>query len=319
MRIVSLFPAATEIVCALELEDQLVGVTHECDHPPTVRHLPKVTGSLIPATASSADIDRFVRERPETQQSLYTLDLATLQELQPDVIITQALCDVCAVAEAEVHAAACALPNAARVVNLAPSTVWEVFDCVRHVAHVAGVPERGDRVVHSLTRRVDIVMSRSLDVRRRPRVAFLEWLDPPFSCGHWTPELVDLAGGEEVLASERAPSRALSWGEFVASQPEVIVIACCGFDVERTVTDLHLLDVVAGWHDMPAVRDARVYVIDGAQYFSRPGPRLVDSLEILANALHPDLHPLPNALPRALEISELLTVRSGREIPLHAS
>jgi iron complex transport system substrate-binding protein len=319
MRIVSLLPAATEIVCALGLEEQLVGVTHECDHPPGVRQLPKVTRSFIPGAASSGDIDRFVRERRANQQSLYMLDLATLQELRPDVIVTQALCDVCAVAEAEVQEAACALPVPARVVNLSPATIWEVLDSVRHVAQVAGVPQRGDRVVQSLARRVDIVMSRSLDVRRRPRVAFLEWLDPPFSCGHWTPELVNLAGGIEVLAAEGAPSRALSWGDVVASQPEIVVIACCGFDVERTVSELHLLEAVEGWHDVPAVRNARVYVMDGAQYFSRPGPRLVDSLEILANALHPALHPLPNVLPRAPEISELLAARTAREIPLHAS
>ena len=302
MRIVSLLPAATEIVCALGLEDQLVGVTHECDFPHGVRDLPKVTRSLIPTAVSSGEIDRLVRERRETQQALYTLDLPLLQQLEPELIVTQALCDVCAVAEDEVNAAACALPGMPRVLNLEPRTLWEVFDSIGRVARAAGVPERSARVVQSLTRRVDIVIGRSVRVAHTPRVAFLEWLDPPFSCGHWTPELVLLAGGFEGLAKEGDRSRTLAWTEVIAYQPEVVVIACCGFDVERTLGDLPLLDAVDGWHDTPAVRAGRVYVIDGSQYFSRPGPRLVDGLEILAHCLHPELHTLPNGVSPALHV-----------------
>jgi iron complex transport system substrate-binding protein len=297
MKIVSLLPAATEIVCALGLEDQLVGVTHECDYPDAVRHLPKVTRSLIPGTHSSGEIDALVREHSAAQRPLYTLNTDLLRELQPDLIVTQSLCGVCAVADAEVQAAVCALPNAARIVSLSPETIWEVLDSVRHLSRVAGVAERGERTAQSLARRIDIVMSRSMDVRVQPRVAFLEWLDPPFSCGHWTPELVSLAGGSEVLAEEGARSRTLTWNEVLANEPEVVVIACCGFDVERTLNELHLLDAVDGWHELPAVRNGHVFVIDGSQYFSRPGPRLVDSLEILAHALHPDRNPLPNGLP----------------------
>jgi iron complex transport system substrate-binding protein len=307
MRIVSLLPAATEIVCALGLEEQLVGVTHECDFPPGVRNLPKVTRSLIPSGAPSGAIDRLVREHYGTQQALYTLDFPLLQELAPDLIVTQALCDVCAVAEAEVQAAACALPNAAHVVNLTPETIWEVFDSVRHVARAAHVPDRAEPVVHALEHRVDVVLSRSLDLQHKPRVAFLEWLDPPFSSGHWTPELIFLAGGIETLAKEGERSRTLTWPEVVASQPDVVIIACCGFDVERTLGDLPLLDHVDGWHDVPAVRTGRVYVIDGSQYFSRPGPRLVDSLEILAHTLHPDVHILPNGMPRAIAYAHALS------------
>ncbi|MGQ0641024.1 MAG: cobalamin-binding protein [Gemmatimonadaceae bacterium] len=306
MRIVSLLPAATEILCALGLEDQLVGVTHECDFPFAVRRLPKVTRSSIPATATSGEIDRLVRERLEAQQALYTLDLPLLHELQPDLIVTQALCDVCAVAEDAVRAAACALPGAPRVLNLAPETLWEVFDSVRHAARAAGVQQKGEGVVQALIRRVDAVISRTVHVAHRPRVAFLEWLDPPFSCGHWTPELVALAGGVESLAKEGERSRTLSWSEVVASQPEIVVIACCGFDVERTLGDLPLLHAVDGWHDLPAVRAERVYVIDGSQFFSRPGPRLVAGLEILAHALHPERHPLPNGLPAPLRVRQAL-------------
>lgn len=297
MKIVSLLPAATEIVCALGLDDQLVGVTHECDYPPLVRDLPKVTRTLIPRAATSGEIDRLVRERLSTRSALYSLDVELLQELEPDLIVTQALCDVCAVAEDEVNAAACSLGSAPRVLNLEPQTIREVFDSIRQVADVAGVAARGDQVIRELRERVDAVSQRSALLEVRPCVAFLEWLDPPFSCGHWTPELVRLAGGHEVLAREGERSRTLSWEEVVGSQPDVIVIACCGFDVERTLGDLLLLNAVPGWEDLPAVRAARVYVLDGSQYFSRPGPRLVDSLEILAHALHPDIHSLPDGRP----------------------
>jgi iron complex transport system substrate-binding protein len=300
-RIVSLLPSATEIVAALGLEHQLVGVTHECDHPAAVRHLPKVTRTLIPTDASSGEIDRLVVERLETDRALYTLDLPMLEQLQPDLIVTQALCDVCAVAEAEVRAASCHLLSAPHVVNLEPQSLDEVLAAVSVVAGAAGVPEAGDRVVASLRARIDRVRERS-SALEPVRVALLEWLDPPFSCGHWSPELVRLAGGIEGLGVERQPSRRIEWRDVIAWQPDVIAIACCGFDVERTMRDVPLLGSVSGWSDLPAVRSRRVFVIDGAQYFSRPGPRLVDSLEILAHALHPDVHPLPPGLPKALVV-----------------
>lgn len=291
------------MVCVLGLQDQLVGVTHECDYPAFVRDLPKVTRTLFPAEASSGEVDRLVRERLQTQQALYTLDLAILQELQPDLIVTQALCDVCAVAEDEVRAAACTLPGAPRVINLAPQSLADVFAAVRQLARAAGVEQLGAAVTTALRARVDAVVSRTAGLRERPRLALLEWLDPPFSCGHWSPELVHLAGGVEGLGREGQPSRTLEWEEVLAWQPEVVCIACCGWSVERSLGDLPLLNAVAGWENVPAVRTGRVYVIDGSQYFSRPGPRLVDSLEILAHALDPDIHPLPNGLPSAVSAS----------------
>lgn len=300
MRIVSLLPAATEIVCALGLEEQLVGVSHECDFPRSVRDLPKVTRSLIPASAPSGEIDRLVRERLSAQSALYSLDVAALEELEPDLIVTQALCDVCAVAQDQVEAAACALPRAPRVVNLEPQSLGEVLAAVRQVARATETLALGEQVIRELRARIDTVRERSERLTTRPRVALIEWLDPPFSCGHWNPELVRLAGGVEGLGREGARSRTLIWDEVIAWQPEVVVIAGCGLDVDRTLGDLPLLQSVAGWRDLPAVQSGRVYVSDGAQYFSRPGPRLVDSLEILAHALHPDLHPLPNGLPPAL-------------------
>ncbi|MGQ9898588.1 MAG: cobalamin-binding protein [Acidobacteriota bacterium] len=297
LRIVSLLPSATEIICALGLEAQLVGVTHECDYPPSVRNLPKVTHTLIPTDATSQDIDQLVRERLKSVQALYTLNLPVLEVLQPDVIVTQALCDVCAVAEEEVRAAACHLPGRPQVINLEPQTLEEVLASLYQVAAATGRQAVAEEVVGGLRARVETTARRSATVARRPRVALLEWLHPPFSCGHWSPELVSLAGGEEVLGRAGVPSRTLSWEEVAAAAPEVIFVACCGFSVERTMEDLDLLASHPVWASLPAVRQGRIYVTDGSHYFSRPGPRLVESLEILAHALHPALHPRPTVVP----------------------
>jgi iron complex transport system substrate-binding protein len=305
MRIVSLLPSATEILCALGLEEQLVGVSHECDYPPFVRQLPKVTRSLIPSEASSAEIDRLVRQQLQKGRALYTLDLTALEALRPDLIVTQALCDVCAVAEAEVRAAACMLPGCPQVVNLEPQTLSQVLEAIRQVGVAVGVEERAEQVIEALSSRIAAVVTRTAKLKHRPRVALLEWLDPPFSCGHWNPELVRLAGGVEGLGQEGRPSRTLRWEEVLAWQPEVVFIACCGFSVERTLGDLEAVQRLPGWKDLPAVRSGRVYVTDGAHYFNCPSPRLVDSLEILAHALHPELHPLPLGLPCPVRVSRL--------------
>lgn len=304
MRIVSLLPSATEIVCALGLGDHLVGVTHECDYPEFVRGLPKVTHTLIPKDASSGEIDRLVREQLQGRRALYTLDLPTLESLRPDLIVTQALCDVCAVGEDEVRAAACALPGGPRVINLEPATLEQVFKAVTEVAAATGYAQRGEDVVAELRRRVETVVSRTAKNARRPRVALLEWLDPPFSCGHWSPELVRLAGGEEGLGVEGERSRTLTWDDVFAWKPEVVFIACCGCSIERALEDVALLTSVPGWAELPAVHTGRVYVTDGSHYFSRPGPRLVDSLEMLAHALHPEVHQLPEGVPAPVRLAD---------------
>lgn len=289
VRIVSLLPSATEIVCELGLGDQLVGVTHECDYPHFVRGLPKVTETLIPRDASSNDIDVLVRERLATERALYTLDFPTLERLRPDLIVTQALCDVCAVAEAEVMAAACSLPGQPKVVNLEPNCLSEVFDCIQLVGEAAGVPVVARSVVSRLRSRIAEVETRTRGIKKRPSVVLLEWIDPPFSSGHWSPELVRLAGGVELIGSEAHRSRSIGWSKIREVDPEVMVIACCGFDIERTRTDLPILASYPGFHRMACVRSGNVYLVDGNAYFSRPGPRLVDSLEILASILHPTI------------------------------
>ena len=303
MRIVSLLPSATEIVCELSLGEALVGVTHECDHPAAVRGLPRVTRTLIPTDATSLEIDKLVRERLRTQRALYELDLPVLERLAPDLIVTQALCDVCAVAEAEVAAAACRLPGTPRVVNLEPASLDEVLESHQTVADAAGLPEAGRTAVARLRGRIDAVAGRSTGVIVPPRVMLLEWIDPPFTAGHWSPELVRIAGGREVLGREGEKSRSVSWEEIEAADPEVMVIACCGFDIPRTRQDLSLLVAQPRFSRLTCVRRGEVHLVDGNAYFSRPGPRLVDSLEILAHALHPRLHPLP----AGLEPAERLT------------
>lgn len=294
MRIVSLLPSATEIVCELGLRASLVGVTHECDWPPSVIDLPKVTRTLIPHDASSREIDALVRERLSHQRALYSLDVPTLERLQPDLIVTQTLCDVCAVAEAEVAEAACRLPGRPRVLNLEPTRLADVLQSLRDVAQAAGVVEAGELAVARLQRRIDAVVEHSKQATQRPRVVLLEWLDPPFSCGHWTPELIAMAGGDEAIGRPGERSRTLEWDNVLAAQPEVLFIACCGFSIARTMQDLPELQARPGWAEMPAVRAGRVHVVDGNAFFSRPGPRLVESLEMIAHAMHPEFHGRPN-------------------------
>ena len=303
MRIVSLLPSATEIVCELGLGAALVGVTHECDHPAEVRGLPRVTRTLIPTDASSREIDDLVRDRLRSNSALYELDLPVLERLAPDLIVTQALCDVCAVAEAEVAAAACRLPGAPRVVNLEPASLAEVLASLEAVADAAGVPDRGRAAVARLQGRIDAVTGRSAGVTRPPRVMLLEWIDPPFTAGHWSPEIVSLAGGQEILGRQGEKSRSVPWEEIVAADPEVLVIACCGFDIPRIRQDLPILLAQPGFSGLACAREGRVFLVDGNAYFSRPGPRLVESLEILAHALHPALHPLPAGLRPAERLS----------------
>ncbi len=283
MRIVSLLPSATEIICDLGLIDQLVGVTHECDYPAGVCDLPKVTHTLIPTDATSAEIDGQVREQLATEKALYTLNMPVLERLRPDLIVTQALCDVCAVAESEVSRAACNLPGKPQVVNLEPTTLSQVFESMRTVGEAADAVAQADAAIQLFEKRVAVVTERAKHIAKPPRVVLLEWIDPPFSSGHWSPELVRLAGGKEMIGKEGEPSRQVEWDEIVAADPEVMLIACCGFNKERTRQDLPILKDYSGFDSLTCVRNGKVYITDGNAYFSRPGPRLMDSLEMLSS------------------------------------
>ena len=306
MRIVSLLPSATEIICGLGLQENLVGVTHECDYPVDVLDLPKVTQTLIPHDASSGEIDALVRERLTTEKALYSLDMPVLESLRPDLIVTQALCDVCAVAESEVNTAAKSLPGPPRVINLEPTSLEDVFSCIGQVADAAGCEDLGTAYLKKLRNRVQEAGDRTNHYfpnnSDRPTVMLLEWIDPPFCAGHWSPELVALAGGREAIGVAGSRSVTTAWDDIVSAAPDIIMIACCGFDVARTMQDLPILRSFPGWESLSCVKNRRVYVVDGSAYFSRPGPRLVDSLEILANAIHPEIHALPDGLPSAVAI-----------------
>jgi len=283
MKIVSLLPSATEIVCSLGLRDQLVGVTHECDFPEGVRALPAVTRTLIPHDATSSEIDALVRERLKTEKALYSLDMETLQQMQPDLIVTQALCDVCAVAEHEVNAAACSLSGSPRVINLEPTRLQEVFDCIAEVGAAVGIEPKAREVIDGLKARVDAVIQRAKKLPHRPRVMLLEWIDPPFCAGHWSPELVEMAGGQELIGVAGERSTTVAWERIVEADPELLVIACCGFTPERAKQDLPILESYPAWSSLSCVRNDQVHFVDGSAYFSRPGPRLVDSLEVLGD------------------------------------
>jgi iron complex transport system substrate-binding protein len=293
MRIVTLLPSATEIVCRLGLREQLVGVTHECDFPESVLGLPKVTRTLIPSGASSAQIDEMVRRRARERMALYELDEAMVSALRPDLIVTQALCDVCAVDETEVRRAAGAMEWGPRIVNLEPMSLGGMFDSLRDVGVAANVPDQAETAIAEMKQRVSAVVERGRGISKRPSVVFLEWLNPLFCGGHWNPELIDLAGGVELIGKSGERSRRIEWPALQAADPDVLFIACCGFSEARTRADLESLRDKAQWNGLKAVRIGRVYVADGSAYFSRPGPRLVESLEILANALHPQIHPEP--------------------------
>ena len=294
MRIVSLLPSATDIACALGLEAELVGVSHSCDAPAVAR-LPRVTRTRIPTGAPSRTIDLAVREALERGTSLYQVEPELLRALAPDLVLTQDLCDVCAVGEAEVTAALHAACLAPMVLTLGPRTLADTWDTIRRGRPSRRAGGEEDTLVAGLEARVARVATVIRAVARRPRVVFLEWIDPPIAGGHWNPELVELAGGRDVLGVAGAPSRAVRWSEVAESRPDVLCLACCGFSEDRTRADLALLLDQVGMSDLPCVRQGRIEVFDGVGLFSRPGPRLADSLERLAAALHPQLAPGPEA------------------------
>jgi iron complex transport system substrate-binding protein len=312
MRIVSLLPAATEIVAALGLGDRLVGVSHECDHPPEVATKPRVTHCDIHGNALASDaIDAWVTDALRRTGTLYTMDEPLLRRLEPDFILTQRLCDVCAVGYGSVTAFAATLAHPPQVVNLEPSSVSDVLQDIRNVGAALGVPERAARLVIELEARIEAVRVRVRDASR-PRCVLLEWIAPPFRSGHWGPELVEIAGGIELLGRRGEDAAGVSWESVVEAAPEILVLACCGFDVARTIADLPRLRAAPGWATLPAVATANVFAVEGSSYFSRPGPRLVDSLEMLAEMVHPERFPrrFPEAAYHRLGAHELAPLRA---------
>ena len=291
-RIVSLLPAATEIAAALGLMDDVVGVSHECDFPEEANAKPRVTRCPVHnAGLNSREVDNWVRRALRENGTIYTIDETLVRELCPDVILTQKLCDVCAVGYGTVARLAETLPGPPQVVNLEPSSLFDIFDDIRRVAKACSMTDCADRVVAELSMRVEVVRKRAARIPDRPRCFLMEWIDPPFCSGHWGPELVEIAGGQDPLGRKHQSSVQINWDAVLEARPEVIVLALCGYDVERARRDCELLRKFPAFDSLPAAQNKRVHIVDASAYFARPGPRVVDSLEILAGILHPKEFP----------------------------
>ena len=286
MRIASLVPSATEVLFALGLGDSVVAVTHECDYPLGVEQLPHLTRSVIGEGLSAAEIDAAVRERTGGGESLYELDEQLLGSLEVDLIVTQAVCEVCAVSFEDVRAVAASLPTEPEVISLDPSTFGEVMADISRLAEAAGVAEAGERLTEELAERIEEV-ELAIAGDPRPRVAALEWLDPLYVGGHWVPQMIELAGGEDVLGFPGEKSRTAEWGELEAARPEIVVSMPCGYYAEQAAAETMLQ------RERLAALGARVVAVDAAAYFSRPGPRLVDGVELLGHVFHPDVFEAP--------------------------
>jgi iron complex transport system substrate-binding protein len=306
VRIVSLVPHATELLFALGLGSEVIAVTHECDYPPAAQQLPALTRDALPAGLDAAQIDAAVRERTLTGEAIYELDEKLLEALAPELIVTQALCPVCAVSYTEVAELAKTLPSRPRVIALDPETFAQTLQDAHTVALATAHPVRGAELVQQIERRVKRV-SRAVHRRPRPRVAALEWLDPVFVAGHWTPELIALAGGEDVLGLPGRRSDTVTWEAVSAAQPEIVVVMPCGYDAPRAREE-----ALAHAGGLAALRARAVVAVDASAYFSRPGPRLIDGLELLAHILHPEQVPAASAEALPIELPG-----PARRLPAH--
>ena len=285
MRIVSLVPNGTEILFAVGAGDLVVGVSHECDFPPEARTRPILTGSALTSGMTSAEIDKAVAAQVGSGESLYTLDEARIADLAPDLIVTQQLCPVCAVSTAQVEGAVQPLPRCPDLLSLDPKTLGDVLADIRRVGEVTGRLGEAEALLQELEQRLDAVRAR-VQGRRRPRVVALEWLDPPFAGGHWVPEMVEIAGGIDVFAKPGDHSARLTWEQLREADPDILVVMPCGYDEAGASAQIALLDDRSEWTELRAVREGRVYPVDANGCFSRPGPRLVDGIERMAEIFH---------------------------------
>jgi iron complex transport system substrate-binding protein len=291
-RIVTTLPSATEIVCLLGLENKLVGITHECDYPASIRDKKVVMRSVFDSKGmQSKEIDDLVLKHVRSGKSIYVIDERTLQELKPDLIITQELCEVCATPLQVVAKSIARLKPKPNVLSLSPHNLEDILDNVLNVGRATGRFERACKIVASLSQRIEKIKSKCFDDPSvsRPSVFCLEWLDPLYCSGHWMPELVQNAGGREILGKMGEPSFVTEWERVVELDPEVIFVTVCGYKIERTLSEISRLTEGKGWSSLLAVKKGKVYILDSPSYYSRSGPRLVDGLEIMAAILHPDL------------------------------
>ena len=288
-KIISLIASSTEIVAGLGFADQLVGRSHECDYPPEVKQLPICTEPKFNPHGSSGEIDRRVKEILEQSLSVYRVDSNQLEQLQPDVIITQSQCEVCAVSLKDVEQAVCELVSSQpKIVSLEPNALMDVWDDIQRVADALNASEQGTDLIDTLQTRMTAIANQSRRLPQQPSVACIEWIDPLMAAGNWMPELVEMAGGANLFGLAGKHSPWMTWEELVAADPDVIVILPCGYDIQKSRQELPVLTQKPDWSQLGAVKNQRVFVTDGNQYFNRPGPRLVESLEILAEIFHPD-------------------------------
>lgn len=289
-RIVSLLPSATEIVCALGFEDELVGRSHECDFPPSVTHLPALTSPKFNPAGTSAEIDQRVKTILSEALAVYRVDAERLRDLEPDFIVTQSQCDVCAVSMREVEEAVAQWTGAhPQVISLAPYALANVFADMERVGIALGVADRAKEVVGRLRARMSAIEERAKAAASRPRVACIEWIDPLMAAGNWMPELIGMAGGTNLFGMAGEHSPWMKFEELAVADPNVMLIAPCGFNMDRAAADLPALTSRPEWARLKAVKDGKIFLGEGNQYFNRPGPRIVESLEILAEILHPEL------------------------------
>ena len=289
-QIVSFLPSATEMACALGLSEQLIGITHECDYPPEVRGKAIVVRKALPIeTMSQREIDIAVSERMREGRSLYEVDEKLLQELAPDLILTQDLCQVCAPSGNEVSQALNLLPKRPQVLWLTPNSLEEIFANLRELGEATGHIKEAEELIAEGRARLQKIEAVTRNLSVRPRVFCMEWLDPVYGSGHWVPEMVKIAGGLDALSQEGADSVRIPWDEVVEWKPEVLIVTPCGFDLEQTVEQSRQLFTYPRWSTLPAVRNGRVYAVDANSYFARPGPRVVDGTELLAHLIHPVL------------------------------
>ncbi len=287
-RIVSLIASSTEIICALGFREEIVGRSHECDFPASVAEIPVCTESKLDTSAPSREIDDQVKAILHDALAVYRVKEDLLKDLSPDVIVTQSQCDVCAVSLSDVEKAVSAwIDSPAKIVSLEPNSLEDVWADIEKVAHALDAPDRGERLIGEIKNRARKISEKAASLGRRPSVACIEWIEPIMAAGNWMPELVELAGGENLFGEAGKHSGWMTWEELAEKDPEIVAVLPCGFGIERTRSEMAPLASRPGWRDLRAVREGRVYLTDGNQYFNRPGPRLAESLEILAEIIHP--------------------------------
>lgn len=289
-RIVSFLPSATEMACALGLSDQLLGVTHECDYPPQIKNKPIVVRNALPLeNMSQAEIDVAVTQRLRNGQNLYRVDEMLMQDIAPDLILTQDLCQVCAPSGNEISELLKSLRTKPQILWLTPKSLEQIFDNLRDLGAATGRSEIAEALIAEGRARLAKIDAATRALVSRPRVFCMEWMDPVYCCGHWVPEMVRIAGGFDKIGREGADSVRIQWNDVLQWKPEVLIVMPCGFGLEKAVDEARLLTGYPGWEDLPAVRNGRVYAVDANSYFARPGPRIVEGTELLAHLLHPGL------------------------------